>query len=187
MSFHHRLIELESELIAKEESARGIAELTFECSLLLEEVEQEIGIKLADKAPSDWRGWICYRRKNSIIICRGRSFAEGSFFKTHRVGLDTTSGADAIADYKRGYDVTPPQDIDHLLLNFGTGESIKGFLWYGENIAPYRLIYQVEVSSASSDELKSAIVEACIWIMKRPKNKTLNEFLKDYQSDQQTG
>jgi hypothetical protein len=103
------------------------------------------------------------------------------------VGLDTTSGADAIADYKRGYDVTPPQDIDHLLLNFGTGESIKGFLWYGENIAPYRLIYQVEVSSASSDELKSAIVEACIWIMKRPKNKTLNEFLKDYQSDQQTG
>jgi hypothetical protein len=187
MSFHHRLIELESELIAKEESRRGITELTFECSLLLEEVEQEIGIKLGDKAPKDWRGWICYRRKNSIIICRGRSFETGLFLKGHLVGLDTSSGADAIADYKRGYDVTPPQDIDHLLLNFGTGDSIKTFLWYGENIAPYRLIYQDEVSSASSDELKSAIVEACIWIMKRPKNKTLNEFLKDYRSDSENG
>ena len=180
MSFHHRLIELESELIAKEESERGISELTFECTMLMEEVEQEIGIRLGDKAPKDWRGWIVYRRKNSMIVCRGRSFAEGGIFKTLRIGLDTVGGVDAIADYKRGYDVSPPADIDHLLINFGTGQALKIFLWYGHNIAPYRLIYQAEVLSNPVDELKSAIVEACVWIMKRPKDKSLNEFLKDY-------
>ena len=101
-------------------------------------------------------------------------------FKNYRVGLDMAGGGDAIADYRRGYDVSPPADIDHLLINFGTGQAIKVFLWYGYNIAPYRLIYQAEVATNPVDELKAAIVEACVWIMKRPKDKALNEFLKDY-------
>lgn len=183
MSFHPRLIELESELIAREESDRGIAELTLDCLLLLEEVEQAIGVRLGDKAPKDWKGWISYRRTNSMIVCRGRAFADGGIFKNHRVGLDVAGGADAIADYKRAYDVTPPQDIDHLLLNFGGAEAPKIFLWYGVQIAPYRLIYQAEVSSNPIEELKSAIVEACVWIIKRPKDTTLSEFLKDYLPD----
>lgn len=101
-------------------------------------------------------------------------------FKTHRVGLDVPSGMDAIADYKRGYDVSPPADIDHLLVNFGVEEALKVFLWYGHNIAPYKLIYQSEVASNPAEELKAAIIEACLWILKRPKDKSLNEFLKDY-------
>ncbi|HEY9680202.1 MAG TPA: hypothetical protein V6C86_01260 [Oculatellaceae cyanobacterium] len=180
MSFHNRLIEAESELIAKRESERGVSELSAEGLLLLDEIEQEIGIRLGDKAPKGWEGWITYRRKNAIIVCRGRSFAEGGMFKTHRVGLDVPSGMDAIADYKRGYDVSPPADIDHLLVNFGVEEALKVFLWYGHNIAPYKLIYQSEVASNPAEELKAAIIEACLWILKRPKDKSLNEFLKDY-------
>jgi hypothetical protein len=180
MSFHHRLIEAESELIAKRESERGVTELSIDGLLLLDEIEQEIGIRLADKAPKDWDGWTTYRRKNAMIICRGRSFAEGGMFKSYRVGLDVASGMDAIADYRRGYDVSPPADIDHLLVNFGGSEMLKVFLWYGHNIAPYKLIYQNEVASNPIEELKAAIVEACIWILKRPKHRSLNEFLKDY-------
>lgn len=177
--FHIRLLELESELLAKEESARGLKDFTPECGLLLDQIENEIGPRLADKAPKDWRGWISYRRgKESLIICRGRSFGTGGLFAQCRAGLDVTNGADTIADYQRGFDVTPPQDLDHLLLNFGSGKKTRIFLWYGENIAPYRLIFEADVDGDPQRALHDAVVEACTWVVKRPKHVTLPEFLK---------
>ncbi len=183
--FHPRLLELESEIIAKEECARGVAELTAECKLILDNVEREIGLRLGDKAARNWRGWLSYRRgKDALIICRGRAFAEGGFFKTWRAGLDCPTGLDSITEYMRHFDVTPPQELDHLLVNFGTGAAIKVFLWYGENIAPYRLIFQAEAAAIACDPvdpLQEAIVEACVWIANRPKHKTLVEFLRDLE------
>jgi hypothetical protein len=182
--FYQRLLQLESEIIAREESERGISELTPDCLMLLDDIEQEIGARLADKVASDWRGWLTYRRKTGLIVCRGRAFAEGGMRKTFRAGLDFAAGLDSINDYKRGFDVTPAQDLDHLIINFGMGDALKVFLWYGENIAPYQLIYQGELlsdTSLVSEELKSALIEACVWIVKKPKNKTLRQFLKDYE------
>ena len=181
MTFHDRLLELESELLAKEEAARGIGQLTPECAILLDGVEREIGMRLGDSAASDWRGWLTFRRKDALVVCRGRAFAEGSFFKSYRAGLDTASGLDSITEYRRGFDVTPAQDLDHLLLNFGQAETTKVFIWYGENIAPYRLIYQADVMTEPTEQLHEAIVEACHWIVKRPKSQTLLEFLKELE------
>lgn len=182
--FHARLLELESELIAKEQAARGVQQLTPECALLLERIEQEIGIKLGDKIDKEWKGWLCYRRgKESLVICRGRAFASGGMFAQVRAGFDVPNGNDAAREYQRGFDVTPAQDLDHLQVNFGADASgTKVFLWYGENIVPYRLIFQEDVSAFPDKELQEAIVEACVWILKKPKGLTLPEFLAGEQN-----
>lgn len=178
--FHLKLIELESELLAKEESERGISELTADCLFLLEFIQNEVLFRLGDKVPKDWRGWLTYRRKNhSLIICRGRAFHEGGLFGTWRVGLDVAYGLDTTSEYLRGFDVSPPQDLDHLLINFGESNNTRVFLWYGENIAAYKLIFEADASESPHEELKEAVAEACVWILTRPKQMTLSDFLKE--------
>lgn len=176
--FHHRLLELESELLAKEECAREFETLPVECQFILDEVENEIGAYLGGKVPKNWHGWLCYKRKNALVICHGRSFADGIFFKTWRAGIDCQNGLDSITEYRRGFDVTPAQEVDHLFINFGAAAPVRVFLWYGENIAPYKLVFEANVDSEPLTALQAAIVEACVWILKRPKNQTLTEFLK---------
>jgi hypothetical protein len=96
-----------------------------------------------------------------------------------RAGFDVPMGLDSVTEYRRGFDVSPPQDLDHLLVNFGMdGERIRVFLWYGENIAPYKLIFAADLTDEPHKELAEAIVEACIWIAKRPKHETLEAFLQ---------
>jgi hypothetical protein len=103
-------------------------------------------------------------------------------FGKPRAGLDVPGGVDTITEFQRGFDVSPPQELDHLLINFGGDVGTpKVFLWYGENIAPYKLIFMADVESDPHHELGEAIVEACTWIMKRPKHQTLNDFLKEQQ------
>ena len=63
--FHFKLLELESELIAKEMAGQS-AVLTPECDHLLQFIEAEVGLKLADRAPKDWRGWISSPSKELI-------------------------------------------------------------------------------------------------------------------------
>lgn len=186
--FNARLLEFESALLAQKECAGGIAELPHECAILLQQIEQEIGIRLGDTAPKDWKGWLSYRRKDAsdsqggksncgLIILRGRSCTEGGMFAKWKAGLDVPSAVETTTEHKRGFDVTPPQDLDHLLINFGQGKSTRVFLWYGENIAPYQLIFEKDILEDPDDELKEAVTEACIWIMTRPKDMTLKEFL----------
>lgn len=181
--FHARLLELESEIIAKEEAQRGLKELTPDCNLLLQSIEKELGLKLADQAPHDWKGWLTYRRgADKLMICRGRAFKETGMFGKHRAGLDVAYGLDTITEYKRGFDVSPPQDLDHLLVNFGVGDAIRVFLWYGENIAPYRLIFEQDMHDDPDENLKDAVAEACVWIATKPKELTLPEFLAKQDS-----
>lgn len=183
-SFHARLLELESELIAKEEAASGLGELTQDCTHILESVEREIGVKLADKVPKDFRGWITYRRDNDqLIVVRGRAFKEGGLFPKHLAGCDVSFGLDTATEYSRGFDVSTPQDLDHLLVNFGRGKqgAVRVFLWYGENIAPYRLIFEEKVLEDPHKQLIEAVIEACVWIMKKPKELTLPQFLEKYE------
>jgi len=176
--FHARLLELESEIIAKAESQKGLDSLTPDCEILLQTVEKEIGLKLAEVAPHDWRGWLTFRNGvDKLIVCRGRAFKEGGMFSKHRAGFDSNTGADSISDHKRGFNVSPPQDIDHLLVNFGCGDSIRVFLWYGENISPYRLIFEQEMVEDPDENLKEAVAEACVWIAKKPKELTLPQYL----------
>lgn len=183
--FHPKLLELESELIAREQSAKGFAVLPPDCKCLLQFVEKQVEVNLGDKVPKEWRGWLAYKRKDDqLMICRGRTFAAGGLFAKFRAGLDVPYGLDTITEYERGFDVSPPQDLDHLLLNFGAGEKPQVYLWYGENIAPYRLIFLSDVADYPYEALNQAVVEACIWILKRPKDKTLPEFLKDIETDQ---
>ena len=179
--FHHRLIELESELVAKELAKKGYSQLPYECSLLLDQMERQIEVRLGDLVPKDWRGWLSYRRhKQTMIICRGAAFKEGFLGKT-KAGLDVPMGLDSISEYARGFDVSPPQDLDHLLINFGGDqeEEPQVFLWYGENIAPYKLIFMAALSEDPDTALSDAIVEACTWILKRPKDKHLTQFLAE--------
>lgn len=187
--FNPKLLELESELLAKEECASGLTQLPHECWLLLQRIEQEIGVKLADNVPKDWRGWLTYKRKDAsdsqgnhsnsgLIVCRGRASTEGGLFARWRAGLDVPFATETANEYRRGFDVSPPQDLDHLLMNFGVGKSTRVFLWYGENIAPYRLIFEWDIHEDPEIPLIDAITEACVWIMKRPKDLTLAEFLK---------
>lgn len=187
--FNARLLELESELLAKEECARGLSELPHECWLLLERVEQEIGIKLASNVPKDWKGWLTYRRKDAsdsqgshtncgLIVIRGRAGADGGIFAKWRAGLDVPMASESISEYKRGFDVSPPQDLDHLLINFGHAKTTRVFLWYGENFAPYRLIFEWDLAEDPEVPLIEAITEACVWIVKRPRDLTLSEYLK---------
>lgn len=181
--FHIKLLELESELMAKEQSARGFEVLPPECKCLSQFAEKQVEIRLGDPAPKDWRGWLTYRRKNDqLVVCRGRAFTAGGLFAKSRAGLDVPYGQDTVDEYARGFDITPPQDLDHLLLNFGPGERPQVYLWYGENTAPYRLIFMADVSDYPYEALSQAIVEACIWILKRPKDKTLGIFLQELES-----
>jgi hypothetical protein len=177
--FHYRLIELEAELAAKEQSQKGLDRLTVECATLLDYLQQQVGVRLADPVPRDWKGWLSYKRAHqSLVICRGRAFKQGMFGK-HKAGMDVGHGADAISEAERGFDVTPPQDLDHLLVNFGGAEAApRVFLWYGENIAPYKLIFAADVNADPHIELSEAVVEACTWIIKRPKDMTLSQFLE---------
>jgi hypothetical protein len=178
--FHYRLIELEAELLAKQQSQKGLSTFTPLCAGLLDFIEQEIGIRLGDPILAhDWQGWLCYRRTvdrvQSLLVARGRAFQEGAL-KKWRAGLDVPYGADTITEYRRGFDVSPPQDLDHLLINFG-GDPAKVFLWYGENIAPYKIIFMESVDLDPHHQLSDAVVEACTWILTRPKDITLSQFL----------
>lgn len=212
---HIKLLELESEIIAKEEAARAksLAVLPAECDLLRQHVEHEIGLHLADSTASDWRGWLTYRRGSSeLIIIRGRAFKESGMFGKVRAGLDFLGGPDTIADYSRQFDVSAPQDLDHLMINFGVVPSkTKGlvknstddldfsnsssnnslndtacgarvFLWYGENLAPYRLIFEDEVSADPQHNLLNAVAEGLSWIVAKPKELTLLQFLKQKEN-----
>ncbi|HEY9792227.1 MAG TPA: hypothetical protein V6D22_17620 [Candidatus Obscuribacterales bacterium] len=180
--FHYKLIELESELIAKEQSQKGFALLPPECSVLLEFIQQEIGAQLAMPVNKDWKGWLSYRRnKDSLVICRGRSFKDGMLGK-YKAGLNVANGLDTITEYQRGFDVSPPQELDHLLLNFGgdADRQARVFLWYGENIAPYKLIFMADVETDPHAELVDAMAQACTWILTRPKDQTLTQFLASH-------
>jgi hypothetical protein len=179
MSFHAKLLELEAELLAKEHCDRPLDVLPAECEHLLQYVEREIGVHLADKVPPEWKGWLSYRRlKTSLIVCRGRAVHMG-MFTGHRAGCDVNYALDTVSEYQRGFDVSPPPDIDHLMVNFAhTPHDTRIFLWYGENIAAYRIIFAGDVSEDPHHELSEAIVEACIWILKRPKDVTLMDFLR---------
>jgi hypothetical protein len=178
--FHLKLIELESELLAKEQSKQGFEKFPYACEALIEHVEKEIGVRLADKVPQDWRGWLSYRREaDSLIVLRGRAFADGGMFGKWKAGCDVPYGLDTVTEYARHFAVTPPAELDHLLLNFGQAESARVFLWYGENVAEYKLIFMADVQDDPHHELGEAIVEACTWILKRPKDKTILEFLKE--------
>lgn len=186
---HIKLLELESEIIAKEEAARAksLAILPAECDLLKQAVEHEIGMHLADVTAIDWRGWLTYRRgANELIIIRGRAFKENGIFGKVKAGLDFSGGLDAIADYGRQFDVSAPQDLDHLMINFGvvpndelsTTGSARVFLWYGENLAPYRLIFEDDVSDDPEHNLLNAVAEGLSWVVAKPKDLTLPQFLK---------
>ena len=178
--FHYKLIELESEIIARDQSKKGLGEISPECGAIMKFIADQVGISLCTPVPKDWKGWLSYlRNKQSLVICRGRAFKEGMFGKT-KAGLDVPNGLDSIADCQRGFDVSPPQELDHLLINFGgTNDIPRCFLWYGENIAPYKLIFQADVRDDPHNELADAVVEACGWILTRPKDKTLTEFLEE--------
>ncbi len=184
--FHHRLLELEAELAAKEQVKHKLDTFPPECSGLLAFVEKDVELRLADKVPKDWRGWLSYKRNNAqaMVVMRGRAFKDG-LFGGHKAGADVPMGLDSITDYQRGFDVSPPQDLDHLLVNFGMDqEKCKVFLWYGENIAPYKLIFAADVHDDPHKELVEAVIEACTWIMKRPKHQTLEAFLKEQSKSQ---
>jgi len=180
--FNARLLELESELLAKEQAARGLQQPVPECALLLDTIQNEVGLRIADKASKDWKGWLSYRRgKESLVICRGRAFASGGMFVQWRAGFDIVNGLDSVREYQRGFDVTPPHDLDHLLINFGRSDeqTINVFLWYGENIAAYRLIFEADLAGDPEQQLFEAITEACVWILTKPKGRTLPEFLAE--------
>jgi hypothetical protein len=176
--FHFKLLQLEGELLAKELLEQKLA-LTPECQDLLDFIETEIGVRMGDPVPKDWRGWFCYRRHhNSLVICRARACNEGGATPKFRAGLDVPYGLESITEYQRGFDVTPPNELDHLIVNFRLGADAHILLWYGENIAPYQLFYDKEASYTIEAELKEAIAEGCIWILTKPKQLTLSEFLK---------
>lgn len=178
--FHHKLIELESELVAKEQSKKGLAQLPPECDLLLEHVERQVEVRLGHLVHKGWKGWLSYRRnKQSLVVCRGAAFKEG-FMGKWKAGLDVPYGLDTITEHARGFDVSPPQGLDHLLVNFG-GDEPRVFLWYGENIAPYKLIFVADMAEEPEQALSEAIVEACTWIMRRPQDKTLTQFLAELE------
>lgn len=190
---HIKLLELEAEIIAKEEAARAksLAILPAECDLLKQAVEHEIGMHLADVTANDWRGWLTYRRgANELIIIRGRAFKESGMFGKVKAGLDFSGGLDAIADYGRQFDVSAPQDLDHLMINFGvvpnddlsTASGARVFLWYGENLAPYRLIFEDDVSDDPEHNLLNAVAEGLSWVVAKPKDLTLPQFLKQKNS-----
>lgn len=177
---HIKLLEVESERIAREEAKKALnsAQLPPECDLLKEFVEEEVGLKLGSPCDSNFCGWLSYRRTGGeILILRGRAFKEGMFGKW-KAGLDVPYGAATASEYLRGYDVSPPQDLDHLMLNFGKGENVRVFIWYGENISPYRLIYEADLDD-SRENLIDALSEGMTWILTKPRELTLPQFIKE--------
>jgi hypothetical protein len=184
--FHHKLLELESELVAKEQAKAKFSRIAPECEGLLEFVERQVEVKLAAKVPKDWKGWLTYRRaeKQALVVIRGAAFKDGVFGAT-KAGADVPFGLDTVTEYQRGFDVSPPQDLDHLLVNFGhDGKQFRIFMWYGENIAPYKLVFAADVEDDPHHELSEAIVEACTWVLKRPKHLTLERYLKSVEEGQ---
>jgi len=176
--FHFKLIQLESDLLAKSLSNQE-TELTPDCEFLLQAIEAEIGLRLADTCFKGWQGWITYRRKkSSLVVCRGRSFAEGVFFRKYRAGFDAPNGMDAVTDYQRRFDVTPSQDIDHLLINFRPGTPPKILVFYGENLAPYQLFFEEEADMSIQPEVEEAIAQGCVWILEKPKGTTIATYLE---------
>ena len=180
-----RLLELEAELIAKEEAQKlaGTTELPADCLILLENLEKDLSPQLTGTVAPDWKGFLTYRRnKSELIVCRGRAFKETGMFGKWRSGLDVPYGLDTMTEYKRGFDVSPPQDLDHLMVNFGVGKTVRVFLWYGENISPYRLIFQAEIEDYPEDALHAAVSEGLGWIVNKPKNLTLPEYFKQIKA-----
>lgn len=185
MGFYQKLLELEADIIAQNSRASAAAQkqsqLSGNCIFLLDSVEHEVGMKLGNKIGKDWTGWVSFRRPQALLICRGRAFTEGGFFPTYRAGLDTLGGLSSIAEALRGFDVTPPAEMDYLLLNFVHGSDTKVILWYAENIAAYRPVFEANVDDEPTERLHAAIADACKWIVNRPKSKTLMEYLKQLE------
>jgi hypothetical protein len=184
---HIKLMELEAELLAREQAQKaGMVNTAPECEIIKEAVEQEIGLKLGDFAAGDWRGWLTYRRSSGdLVIIRGRAFKDGLFTKW-RAGFDLVNGKDAASEYLRKFDVSAPADLDHLMLNFGvSGGDTRVFLWYGENLAPYRLIFEADLADINNSEslLHDAIAEGLSWIVGKPKELTLPEYFKKLKAN----
>ncbi|MBS2011115.1 MAG: hypothetical protein JST01_28945 [Cyanobacteria bacterium SZAS TMP-1] len=180
-----RLLELEAELLAKEEAQRLAANtsLPAECELILEHLERELAPELAGPVSPEWKGFLTYRRQHGeLIICRGRAFKESGMFGKWRAGLDVAFGLDTVTEYLRKFDVSPPQDLDHLMVNFGRGKSERVFLWYGENISAYRLIFQCELDESPEQPLSAAIGEGLGWILRKPKDLTLPVYLQQIEN-----
>lgn len=74
--------------------------------------------------------------------------------------------------------VSPPPDLDHLTVNFGVESTPKVFLWYGENISAYRLIFAEELENNAEKALDEALSEAMSWVLNKPKDLTLPEYIK---------
>jgi hypothetical protein len=168
-------------LLAKEEAQRlaNFDVLPPECELLLDDLERELAPTLASAIGTNWKGFLTYRRHvGELIVCRGRSFKESGMFGKWRAGLDVSYGLDTVTEYLRKFDVSPPQDLDHLMVNFGRGKTVRVFLWYGENMAAYRLIFEADMEESPEEPLNAAISEALGWIMRKPKELTLPDFLK---------
>lgn len=186
-------MEMEAELIAREQIARAESDdgriLSAKSLFFLQEIGNEIGLELAQQCASDFRGWLRYTRKGSrgagssdLVLLRGRAFKEGGLFGKHRAGLDVVNGLDHALEYLRKIDVSPPPDLDHLLINFGRGQEKDAqdhvFIWYGENVAPYRLIFEHQVEELSLETLHQALAQGLEWILSKPKDLTLPQFLK---------
>ena len=185
MGIYQKLLELEAEIIAQNSrntaAVQKQSELSGECVFLLNSVEDEIGMKLGNKTGGKWTGWVTYRRPQALLICRGRGFAEGGFFPVYRAGLDNLNGSTSIAEAMRGFNVTPPSEMDYLLLNFAHEKNTKVILWYAENIAAYRPVFEANVDDEPRERLHEAIVEACKWVVNRPKSITLMDYLKQLE------
>lgn len=180
---HNRLIELEAEIRAKEKVEQGLKKVPVEALSLLAFIEKSYEARLGDLVPADWRGWLAYQRTpGTLTICRGRAFKHSNWGSKSRAGFDVPHGADAVDEKLRGFDAVPPQDLDHLLVNFGDEDQPKVYLWYGENIAPYRLIFQAQVDDEPHHDLQNACIDACFWIANRPKHLSLPEYLKKLAS-----
>jgi hypothetical protein len=175
--FHFKLLELESELMARELAEKQV-DMSADCQALLIYVENLIGIKLADPVPNKWRGWLTYRRnKSSLVVSRGRAFKEDSIFAKTIAGLDIVNGLDQANDYRRHFDVSPPPELDHLLINFADTSPFRLQVWYGENFAPYQLYFQTDADLSSDQILNDAVAEGCVWILKKPKGQVLKDYL----------
>ncbi len=183
---HIKLLELEAEKLAREAARKAAEDKTLppECEHLKAHIEEEIGIRLAAPVPNDFSGWLTYRRASGdLLIIRGKAFKSSSLLGLvkWRAGLDCISGQDSLSEFQRGFDVSPPQQLDHLMLNFGFSkkDSLRVFLWYGENIAPYRLIYEDDLENdIDNKKLLEAVSEGLSWVLNKPKELTLPDYLK---------
>lgn len=180
---HIKLMELEAEKIARDQATKSsqLVSLPHECELLKAHIEEEIGIKLGAICDRDFNGWLTYRRQSGdLIIIRGRAFKESNMLGLGkwRAGLDVGHGLDSVSEALRGFDVSPPPDLDHLTVNFGVETTPKVFLWYGENISAYRLIFAEELENNAEKALDEALSEAMSWVLNKPKDLTLPEYIK---------